>query len=105
MKINPIQEFEDSTIDLSVKPDIYKRFVELTDTLPHSEYDNKTHQEAIKELDSSPLYQELPEEEKQIMLDKITDDFTEEAKEKLKMEYPVIDQLILEDNLRKEQQQ
>ena len=103
--IDPVQKFDDSYIDISVKPEAYKRFVNLIETEPHPEHEGKTYNEAVIELGNSSLFHELPDDEKQVLVDKITDDYEDVAKDKLRSEYPVIDQLILEDNLKKEQQQ
>lgn len=98
---NPIQDFDGNNIDLSQDPEIYQRFLELIEIVEHPET-GQLAEESLIEMQKNPLYEELEDSEKKILVDSSIHEYEMAAKEILLEEFPVLDQLILEDKLKQE---
>ena len=102
MIVDPVQEFDGVQVDLSTNAQMFGRYINLIENHNHEDYDNQNYTTALKDLDKSELFTQLSEEEQQIMVDKITDDYSEGVKDSLRSEFPVIDQLVMEQNFKGE---
>jgi hypothetical protein len=97
-----MQDFEGSEIDLTSNPEMYNSFLRSIKDIKHPET-KQTFAQAVKEAEASILFNESEDEDKKVIVESIVDDYETLAKNELKNEYPVIDQLILEDKLKQEQ--
>lgn len=98
-----IQTFEDVPIDLLAYRGIYNRYLELVEKETEiPAYGKSNLQETIKLTKENPIYKSMftPEEQEDI-LENMSFEFQQGAKEKLRQEFPIIDQLILNANLTK----
>jgi hypothetical protein len=94
-----IQKFDEQEIDLSQDEAMYQRFLSLT----ASAQDPKTGENAlqvINGLKTRSLFKDLSTEDKGVLINSTINNFEKIAKEKLRQEYPVIDQLVLDATLK-----
>src|SRR5210317_166006 len=99
------QYFEGTQINLKEYPQIYSRFLELRgQQVELLQYGNVNMKQALTDLisedsiKSSEFFSEFKtQKDKQDLINQIIEDYNNEAKKILQEEYPIIDQLILED--------
>jgi hypothetical protein len=106
------QSFEGTKINLKEYPETYSRFLELRgQEMELPQYGGVNMKQALTDLVGGNLTQSMifmsdfkTEDEKQDMINKVVSDYGEAAKKQLIEEFPIIDQLILEDKLNQENQ-
>lgn len=96
---DPVQSFGESHVDLSSHPQMYLKFLDLLGTQTHPDYQNQDLKQTILSLKNNSLFGELSGEEKQVVADHAIADYGDLAKEKLRGEFPVIDQLVMEQQM------
>lgn len=99
---NNVQHFDDVPVDLNEFEGVYNRYLGIMEsearTKSYAELDMK---EAINATLNNPVYQNSFEEaEKDEMLKDISSEYQVAAKEILRQEYPVIDQLVLDGKIK-----
>jgi hypothetical protein len=105
------QTFEGAKVNLREYPEAYSRLLELRgQEIELVQYGGVNMKTALTDLVKGDLPQSFiflsefkDEDEKQDMITKVTRDYNNAAKDILRQEFPVIDQLILEDKLKQEQ--
>lgn len=95
-----IQEFDNVQIDLSKNENMYMDFLDIALQVKNPEKDNQTFLESLNNTANNSLFKDLSQEEKQIALDDLTNDYAELAKNDLRAKYPLIDQLIFDEQLK-----
>jgi hypothetical protein len=104
------QTFDGEKINLRDYGEIYSRMLELRgQEIELIQYNNYNMKDALTSLIDRTLPQSIAfyssftdGEEKQDIINKIQRDYIKAAKEKLREEYPIIDQLVLEAKLKKQ---
>lgn len=99
------QFFDGTKINLREYPEVYSRLVELRGKdVELLQYGGVNMKQALTDLINEDSIRSISffsefktQEDKQNMIKKIVDDYNNEAKKILREEYPIIDQLILED--------
>ena len=91
-----IQEFDNVQIDLSENENMYMDFLDIATQVKNPERNNETFIEALTSSAKKPFFNELKQDEKQIVLDNLTNDYAELAKNELRLKHPLIDQLVFE---------
>lgn len=102
--------FEGTQINLREYPEIYSRLLELRgQQVELPQYGNVNMKQALTDLISEDSIKSIAffsefktQEDKQNIIKQIVDDYNNQAKEILREEYPIIDQLILEDENNKQ---
>jgi hypothetical protein len=104
------QTFDGEKINLRDYGEIYSRMLELRgQEIELIQYNNQNMKDALTSLIDRTLPQSIAfyssftdGEEKQDIINKIQRDYIKAAKEKLREEYPIIDQLVLQAKLEKQ---
>lgn len=107
------QTFDNVQVNLRDHPEIYSRLVELRGKeIELIQYGGENMKTALTDLVTENSVKSIrffsdftDREDKQNMLTKITRDYNDAAKEILLEEFPVLDQIILDEKLKQEQQQ
>jgi hypothetical protein len=104
------QTFEGSKVNLRDYPEAYSRLLELRgQEVELIQWGNTNMKTALTELVTEGSFRSVEfqmkftDDEKQDVIKKLVNDYNNAAKEILRDEFPVIDQLILEDKLKQEQ--
>lgn len=99
--INKVQKFSGTYINLEGYPDIYKELSKKTPETVNPEYDDKlTLSEYLGQLIENLHFRDLANNEQEDIINNIIFDYTEKAKESLSSSFPVINQIILDNNLK-----
>lgn len=101
---NNVQSFEEVPIDLSVYDGVYNRFLDITkNEARSSKYGDLDLAGAIEKTLSNPVFQNsFTEQEREDLVNNISFDYQQSAKEKLREEFPIIDQLVIEAKLKQQ---
>ena len=99
--LNPVQNFDESMVDLSEFPNIYEKYVDGLMNTKDLE-NGKTLKESIIELRDNPIFVDMSDEDKKSQLEITLNEYSEIAKKTLREEHPVIDQLILDGKLKQD---
>lgn len=95
-----IQGFDNVQIDLSENENMYMDFLDIALQVKNPNKEGQTFIESLNNTVNNPLFKELNQNEKQIALDDLVNDYSELAKNDLRSKYPLIDQLIFEEQLK-----
>ena len=99
-----IQTFDDVPVDLLAYRGIYQRYLEIAEneaTTPS--YGESNLAQTLELTRNNPVYQKMfNDKEKEEVLQNVAFEFEQAAKEKLREEYPIIDQLVLQAKLEKQ---
>lgn len=107
-----VQTFDDVKVKLTDYPEVYSRLLELrgqeTELI---QYGNRNMKEALEDLVNEDLPQSIQffsnftdDDERQNVITKIVRDYNNAAKKQLREEFPIVDQIILEEKIKQEQQ-